>query len=290
MDELYTIGKVSKICNISKETLRYYDKIGLFCPNYRDDDTGYRYYTKDSLKTLLIIRRLRNLGFSIEALKNTLDVKSLTNLESLIEEKSKEYDEQIQILSARKVACDIAIERFTRAKRAIKLVEDGDLDKNNFPIKIEYIEKNPVVFSRKIIKNYVHTDITLSRRIDIYEKCTENGLEMMGSILVIFHSKPLEQFCGKDTDIEFAMQVTSLEAGRLNKRLSRYWGDFLAASSYYIGDYKDIYQKHEQMLGWIEKEGYQLRGPIVEEFLISPLDVDDADKHVTKIIIPIKEK
>lgn len=290
MEDFYTIGKVSKLCNIPTETLRYYDKVGLFCPNYRDNDTGYRYYTKDSLSTLLTIRRLRNLGFSIEALKNTLKTDSLENLESLIEEKSKQYDEQIQILQARKVACDIAITRFQRAKATKALIKQKDLAKNNFPIKIEYIEENPVVYSRKIMKKYIHSDITLSRWIDIYEKCTENGLEMLGSILVIFHSKPLDQFLAKDCDIEFAMQVSSLEAGRLDKRLTRTWGGFEAASSYFIGDYKDIMEKLVQMLQWVNQNGYRVNGPIVEEFLISPLDVQNPDEHVTKIIIPIEKR
>lgn len=290
MEEFYTIGKVSKLCNIATETLRYYDKIGLFCPDYRDNDTGYRYYTKESLNTLLIIRRLRNLGFSIEALKNTLETDSFDNLEKLIEEKSKQYDEQIQILQARKVACDIAITRFARAKRTKDIIKENKLSKIDFPIKFEYIEENPVVYSRKIMKKYIHSDITLSRWIDIYEKCTENGLEMMGSILVIFHSKPLDQFLAKDCDVEFAMQVTSLEAGRLDKRVTRTWGGFEAASSYYVGDYKEIMNKLVQMLQWINQNGYKVNGPIVEEFLISPLDVRNSDEHVTKIIIPIKKR
>ena len=290
MEEFYTIGKVSKLCNIATETLRYYDKIGLFCPDYRDNDTGYRYYTKESLNTLLIIRRLRNLGFSIEALKNTLETDSFDNLEKLIEEKSKQYDEQIQILQARKVACDIAITRFARAKRTKDIIKENKLSKIDFPIKVEYIEENPVVYSRKIMKKYIHSDITLSRWIDIYEKCTENGLEMMGSILVIFHSKPLDQFLAKDCDVEFAMQVSSLEAGRLDKRVTRAWGGFEAASSYYVGDYKEIMNKLVQMLQWINQNGYKVNGPIVEEFLISPLDVRNSDEHVTKIIIPIKKR
>lgn len=290
MEEFYTIGKVSKLCNIATETLRYYDKIGLFCPDYRDNDTGYRYYTKESLNTLLIIRRLRNLGFSIEALKNTLETDSFDNLEKLIEEKSKQYDEQIQILQARKVACDIAITRFARAKRTKDIIKENNLSKIDFPIKVEYIEENPVVYSRKIMKKYIHSDITLSRWIDIYEKCTENGLEMMGSILVIFHSKPLDQFLAKDCDVEFAMQVTSLEAGRLDKRVTRTWGGFEAASSYYVGDYKEIMNKLVQMLQWINQNSYKVNGPIVEEFLISPLDVRNSDEHVTKIIIPIKKR
>ena len=146
MNDHYTIGKVSKMCNIPKETLRYYDKIGLFCPDYRDNETGYRYYSKESLKSLLILRRLRNLGFSIEALKNSLDVKSLDNLENLIEEKSLEYEKQIQILQARKVACDIAIKRFARAKKASEYIIKEGIDPIDFPVKIDYIEENPVVF------------------------------------------------------------------------------------------------------------------------------------------------
>lgn len=290
MNDHYTIGKVSKMCNISKETLRYYDKIGLFCPDYRDNETGYRYYSKESLKTLLILRRLRNLGFSIEALKNSLDVNSLDNLENLIEEKSLEYANQIQILQARKVACDIAIKRFARAKKASAYVESQKIDPIDFPIKVEYIEENPVVFSRKIMKNYVHPDITLTRWIDIYEKCTENGLEMMGSILIIFHGRPFDQFLEKNPDVEFAMQVTKIEAGRLNKRVTRFRGGFEAITSYYVGDYKNIREKHKNMLTRINDNGFKVTGPIAEEFLISPLDVDDSSKHVTKIIIPVEKR
>ncbi|WP_306483263.1 MerR family transcriptional regulator [Anaerococcus sp.] len=290
MQDHYTIGKVSKMSNIPKETLRYYDKIGLFCPDYRDNETGYRYYSKESLKTLLILRRLRNLGFSIEALKNSLDVNSLDNLESLIYEKSLEYEKQIQILQARKVACDIAIKRFARAKKATDYIIKEGIDPIDFPVKIDYIEENPVVFSRKIMKNYVHPDITLARWIDIYEKCTENGLEMMGSILIIFHGRPFDQFLEKNSDVEFAMQVTKIEAGRLNKRVTRFWGGFEAVTSYYVGDYKNIRQKHKKMLTRINDHGYKVTGPITEEFLISPLDVDDPSKHVTKIIIPIEKR
>lgn len=31
-DKLYSIGEVSKICNVSKKALRFYDKIGLIAP------------------------------------------------------------------------------------------------------------------------------------------------------------------------------------------------------------------------------------------------------------------
>ena len=41
--QLYSIGQVSKLCNISQKTLRYYDKIGLIKPDKVDDSNNYRY-------------------------------------------------------------------------------------------------------------------------------------------------------------------------------------------------------------------------------------------------------
>lgn len=47
MTERYSIGKVSTACNIPIKTLRYYDEIDLLKPEYRDNDSNYRYYSKD---------------------------------------------------------------------------------------------------------------------------------------------------------------------------------------------------------------------------------------------------
>ena len=43
----YLVGEVSKITGISKQTLRFYDKIGLLKPKHVDSDNHYRYDTPD---------------------------------------------------------------------------------------------------------------------------------------------------------------------------------------------------------------------------------------------------
>ena len=45
MNDLFTIGEISKHQNISRQTLIFYDKIGLFRPAYVDPENGYRYYS-----------------------------------------------------------------------------------------------------------------------------------------------------------------------------------------------------------------------------------------------------
>ena len=58
MKNMFSIGEVSKCQNISKQTLIFYDKIGLFQPAYVDPNNGYRYYSAnqiDYLDTILIM-------------------------------------------------------------------------------------------------------------------------------------------------------------------------------------------------------------------------------------------
>ena len=69
MNSCFTIGELSKHQNISRQTLIYYDKIGLFCPAYTDPGNGYRYYSPAQLDYLDTILILKKIGFSLDEIK-----------------------------------------------------------------------------------------------------------------------------------------------------------------------------------------------------------------------------
>ncbi len=52
-----TIKDVSIELNISKDTLRYYDKIGLITP--MREDNNYRYYTEENIVDLKYIKVMK---------------------------------------------------------------------------------------------------------------------------------------------------------------------------------------------------------------------------------------
>ena len=56
MNELFSIGDVSKLFHIDVHLLRYYDKISLLKPEYLDKKNGYRYYSKRQFECLNTIR------------------------------------------------------------------------------------------------------------------------------------------------------------------------------------------------------------------------------------------
>lgn len=73
---LYTIGDISKTFNVSVQTLRFYEKIGLFAPARRNEETGYRYYTWMQLEQLRLIIHLRSLGLPLKEIKYQLEVQN----------------------------------------------------------------------------------------------------------------------------------------------------------------------------------------------------------------------
>ncbi|MGY5263476.1 MerR family transcriptional regulator [Lactiplantibacillus plantarum] len=61
------INGVSKEFNVSKDTLRYWERVGLL-PEIKRNTSGYRDYSKRDLNWVYYIQVLRNGGMSIESL------------------------------------------------------------------------------------------------------------------------------------------------------------------------------------------------------------------------------
>lgn len=65
------VGELAQRSGISATTLRYYEQLGLLRPATRSA-SGYRDYPKESLDQLALIRRAKELGFSLREIKTLL--------------------------------------------------------------------------------------------------------------------------------------------------------------------------------------------------------------------------
>lgn len=89
MENRYTVGQVSKITGVPKDTLLFYDKIDLFKPKYVDEKTKYRYYTYEQFWHLDIIICCRNLNIPLAKIKEILDAKDNQKIVNLLREHQK---------------------------------------------------------------------------------------------------------------------------------------------------------------------------------------------------------
>lgn len=97
----YTIKKASQLYDVSIDTLRYYEEIGLVCPA-RDQRNGYRMYSAPDFNKLNVISSLLDMGFSLPQIKSYLDECSLTNALELIELEIDGLNRQIDELTKKR--------------------------------------------------------------------------------------------------------------------------------------------------------------------------------------------
>ena len=66
------IGEVATRTELSLRSLRHWEEVGLLTPSGRTDG-GFRLYTEDDVQKILVIRRMKPLGFSLDEMKAVMD-------------------------------------------------------------------------------------------------------------------------------------------------------------------------------------------------------------------------
>ncbi|WP_069799825.1 Hg(II)-responsive transcriptional regulator [Tepidibacillus sp. HK-1] len=70
---MYRISQLAKACNVNKETIRYYERLGLI-PEPTRTYSGYRMYPEDMVQRIGFIKRMQDLGFTLQEIDKLLGV------------------------------------------------------------------------------------------------------------------------------------------------------------------------------------------------------------------------
>ncbi|MHB2266230.1 MerR family transcriptional regulator [Aliihoeflea sp. PC F10.4] len=72
---MFSIGDLSRRTGVKVPTIRYYEDVGLIAPAERSEGNQRR-FGRDELDRLAFIRHARDLGFSLEAIRDLIDLSS----------------------------------------------------------------------------------------------------------------------------------------------------------------------------------------------------------------------
>lgn len=87
--ELFQIGDVAKMFQLSVSSLRHYESLGLLKPEYIDKTTGYRYYGFRQFEILNTIRYLRVLDMPLPEIIDFLKNKDVELIQKKLEHQKK---------------------------------------------------------------------------------------------------------------------------------------------------------------------------------------------------------
>lgn len=101
----YNIGDLVKKLEINKETIRYYEKIGMLSKPKRDE-SGYRIYLKEDIKKIRFIIMVKNFGFTLKEIRMLINDEVLCgdieSIKLIVEDKIKEINSKVNELEEKK--------------------------------------------------------------------------------------------------------------------------------------------------------------------------------------------
>ncbi|WP_315971237.1 MerR family transcriptional regulator [Clostridium botulinum] len=261
----FTTGEFAKRFGVKKDTLFYYDKIGLFKPAGISDN-GYRYYTIPQFDIFWVIQSLRDLNFPLKSLDNYLKAPSPQDLIELSKNQLNKVDQEIErLIQIRSILNRIVLQ----SEEAL----NAPLDK----IILMDLEEELILCSDK---NTLKSDTTNEEWSSYYEeffKKTElKGPAFIGS--VIDKNDLLSGRFGRIDRLFVRMDksdATIKPAG-------------LYAVTYYKGSYESIVDFYEVFMRKIKEQRLTICGDAYEEYLLNTLATQNSKDFVTKISVAVK--
>lgn len=128
--EYYTISELAEELDISTRTIRYYEEIGLLSPQRTPGN--HRIFTKKDRARLKIILRGKRLGFTLEEIKQILDMYEVSEPEQirltlkLADEKLKQIEDRLHDLKILKEELLDLMERLSRRLNELESVKNSD--------------------------------------------------------------------------------------------------------------------------------------------------------------------
>jgi DNA-binding transcriptional MerR regulator len=268
---MYQIGLFSKINHITTKTLRHYDEIGLLKPKHVDYITGYRFYSSDQLPLIHQILALKQLGLSLNEIREIID--NPINTELFLKLKERELTLEIEKGS----------QRLKEVKTWLNYVR-GEKNMNYVPI-IKELPQVIVASMRTTVPSY-------NTYFDIVPKM---GTEMkrQGAVcqvnpeycFTIYHDGEYKE---TDIDVEVCEAVNKACSDSDMVKYKSMDSIKTAACVLHKGPYKTIREAYIFLFSWIKENNYELDGNPRESYIDGIWNKEIDNDWLTELQIPVK--
>lgn len=263
-EKLYSTGEFAKYFGIKKDTLLYYDKIGLFSP-MGIKSNGYRYYTTSQIDLFGTLLSLREMNVPIKEIQAYFQNPSLEKLSEMATVQIKKIETEIKKLQEVKVL-------FHNIVNIMEEVQGASLGQ----LEIKQLPEEWFIYSKQN-KSDFQTSLQQWQDIcgEFIQEINLKGTAIIGSILALGDMRR-----GQFRRIDRLYVKSEQQIGEV-----REGGTY--AIFYYKGTHDSIPEIYPYILSEIKRKGFEIVGDAYEEYLVTELVTNKEEDYVTKIVIKV---
>jgi DNA-binding transcriptional MerR regulator len=276
-DGLISIGRFSRLTDLSPRLLRRLDERGLLPPVYVDPETRYRYYHARQTRPAALIHLGRQIGLMVDQLSDLL---------------SAAADDGLRCHLAR--YRDLVAAQIAEKSRLLRML-DRELTRGGELMRFEVaLRDQPAVLvmsaAGKIPRTHPHDPWALEAALrragePVAAHIARHGEEPGSHGIVLYHTD-----FSVDDEICFEVCIAIGRALPDGPGVAcRELPASRAASLTFIGPYDTIWNAHAELASWVDENGYRPAGPVRETGITNADETDDQMKWVTELSVPVAE-
>jgi len=268
-EKYLTTGEFAKLCKVNKQTLFYYDQIGLLSPEMKNEK-GYRYYSIHQIELFFVIDLLKELGMSLNDIQQYMQNKSPESFLSLM------YQQKEEIVKKR-LEIDRK-EKMIKAKIAL-MEEASDLDFQQ--ITLEPLPEATLYLSRNI------ENITDEEFVEVISDfINELNVSQLDSGYPIGGITKREQVVKGEFSNYSYLYIEQPNPKVGYPYFQAVKGDFLIG--YHVGDENTITDTYGRLFTEMERLNLALADYVFEEYIYDTVVMNHKEQYVTKIMIQVR--
>ncbi len=264
------ISDFAKISGVSRQTLIYYDRIGLFSPAYVANNK-YRMYSHNQVDNIGIITILSDSGVPLKKIKEILADISVDTMEKTLTYQLNAIQKKIDKLSILKDMIEIRLNQMQEGKIFLNAVSP------KFYI-TEISEDIPIRVGNDINRTQEKIDDAVI--IDFFDDMEKSGLPLIFTF----------GFVKKTEDI-LQNNATMISHMWFRLKNKKYANAFIPKGKYLIGhatgDYGNTNYIYTDLVKYAKENGLTITGNVYEEYLIDELSEKNPDNFVLQIIVKV---
>ena len=272
MKNMFSIGELAKYQNISKQTLIFYDKIGLFRPAYVDPNNKYRYYTANQLDYLDTILIMKEMGFSLAEIQEHMKSYNIDTSLITLRKQLTVLDEQINHLQ---------LVRNRLAHRCAQMENVKEVRDRNQEVSIKEVRQNFLLYA-EVDSPRSFSEISIATK-----KCFSQALK--DSLPIFFQTGVIVPYQhileGRYTEASMAF----LPIENTNKApniITLPQGQ--AASIYHYGTYQSMEYSYKKLLNYCKEHKLEIISDSYEFFINDYISSRDEQEYITEIFFYVQ--